>query len=485
MQLTDLMQRLDVKELIGKPDRSFKQLDFDSRKVVAGSIFFAIYGTLSNGHDYVENAIQKGAVAVVVEQLPEVLHEAVTYVLVESSNKAFGHAACWYHDDPSHQLQLIGVTGTNGKTTTVNLLYDLFKGLGYKVGLISTIENRIGAEVVSATNTTPYALELNALLAQMVEAGCDYVFMEVSSHATVQERIAGLRFRGGVFTNMSHDHLDYHKTFKAYIEAKKMFFDNLPKTAFALVNVDDKRGTVMVQNTRAKVYHYSLRTLSEFRAKVIENSISGLHLKINEQDFFARLIGEFNAYNLLAVYSVALILGYEPMEVLQELSKIKSAEGRFETLFSEKRNVTGIVDYSHTPDALEKVLQTIADLKAEQAKVLTVVGCGGDRDREKRPKMAKIACTYSDQVVLTSDNPRSEEPMAIIQEMERGIPPNAASKVLINADRKQAIRMAVRLAKAGDVILVAGKGHEKYQEIKGVRHDFDDRAVLQKEFEIS
>lgn len=483
MELKDLIHRLKPKEVIGTPNLMIRRIDFDSRKVEAGSVFFAVAGTQVDGHQFVGKAIEQGAVAIVVEQLPEVIPSGVTFLAVENSADALGVAACWFHGDPSGKLKLVGITGTNGKTTTVNLLFDLFEGLGYKVGLLSTIENKVGQRILPTTYTTPDALTINALLAEMVAAGCDFAFMEVTSHGLVQGRVAGLQFAGGIFTNITHDHLDFHGSFKAYIEAKKKFFDNLPSGAFALVNVDDKRGTVMVQNTKAKVYHYSLRRMSEFRAKVVENSITGLHLKIGDIDFFARLIGEFNAYNLLAVYSTALLLGQNQLEVLQELSKIKPAEGRFESQLFEPQKVTTIVDYSHTPDALEKVLQTIVDLKAEPSNVITVVGCGGDRDRSKRPVMAKIACSYSDQVILTSDNPRSEEPMAIIREMEKGVPPNASRNVFINADRREAIRLAVRLAHAGDIILVAGKGHEKYQEIKGVRYPFDDKAVLKAAFE--
>ncbi|MEM8906481.1 MAG: UDP-N-acetylmuramoyl-L-alanyl-D-glutamate--2,6-diaminopimelate ligase, partial [Bacteroidota bacterium] len=392
---------------------------------------------------------------------------------------ALGRMSHVFFGRPSEQVQLVGITGTNGKTTTATLLYDLFSAMGYKVGLISTVENRIAGTVHAANFTTPQAIEVNTLLREMVDAGCTYVFMEVSSHAIDQRRIAGLRFRGGVFTNLSHDHLDYHKTFKAYIYAKKRFFDDLEKSAFALTNIDDRQGEVMVQNTRAKVHRYSLRKLTDFKAKIIDNSIGGLQLELAGEDFYSRLIGEFNAYNLLAVYATARLLGGEHLEVLTKLSQLKTAEGRFDYVRNQQSDILGVVDYSHTPDALEKVLTTLQQLRSGTTQqIITVVGCGGDRDKRKRPIMAKTACYYSSQVILTSDNPRSEDPEVIIAEMEAGVPKEANHKVLSITNRKEAIKTAGKLAQKGDIILVAGKGHEKYQEVKGVKYPFDDKAIL-------
>ncbi|MEK7257433.1 MAG: UDP-N-acetylmuramoyl-L-alanyl-D-glutamate--2,6-diaminopimelate ligase [Bacteroidota bacterium] len=465
--------------LVGSTEPTITTLTLDSRQVQKGTLFAAIRGTATNGHTYIEKAIEAGAAAILCEELPGEIKAGITYVQVPDSAEAFGQAASNFHDRPSEKLKLIGVTGTNGKTTTATLLSDLFTALGYKVGLISTIENRIFNKSIPSTHTTPDAESINLLISQMVEAGCDYAFMEVSSHAVDQRRIAGLRFVGGVFTNITHDHLDYHKTFKAYIEAKKKFFDKLSKTAFALVNTDDKRGEVMLQNTKAKPYTFALRRAADFKARILENSLTGLQLDLDGQEFHARLIGEFNAYNLLAVYAVAVLLEQEKREVLQALSSLRAAEGRFDQVVNQERNLIGIVDYAHTPDALEKVLSTIHSLRKGGGRILTVCGCGGDRDKTKRPLMAKAACDYSDQVILTSDNPRSEDPAAILADMEQGIPPYATQKVLVIADRRQAIRTACRLAQSGDVILVAGKGHEKYQEIKGMKYPFDDKKELE------
>lgn len=464
---------------LGKP---IEKIVFDSRKADKSVCFVAIKGLNTDGHQYIDKAIEKGAVAIVAENWPDQPRPDVTYIQVPQSAEALGIMAAAFHGQPSRQLKLVGVTGTNGKTTTVTLLYDLFSSLGFKTGLLSTVENRIGAEVLPAGYTTPDAVAINELLSRMVEAGCDYAFMEVSSHAAAQRRIAGLSFTGGIFTNISHDHLDYHKTFKAYIVAKKSFFDRLPADAFALVNIDDRRGEVMVQNTRAKKYRYSLRKMADFRAKIMENTLMGLHLLLDEQPFYGRLIGEFNAYNLLAVYATARLLEQDKQEVLTELSRLRAAEGRFDYVTDPKGERTGIVDYAHTPDALEKILQTIDQLKEADAMVVTVIGCGGDRDKAKRPKMAKVACDYSDQVVLTSDNPRSEDPAAIIADMEKGVPPSARRKVLTIVNRREAIRTAVRLTGPGGIVLVAGKGHEKYQEIQGVKRPFDDKEILKAEF---
>lgn len=483
MKLEDLLKDIQPSTVQGSLDVDADQIHFDSRKVTAGSVFVAVAGTQVDGHQFIDKAIQNGAVAIVAERLPELpFPDRVTFVQVPDSAAALGWMASNYYSRPSRQLRLVGVTGTNGKTTVVTLLQELFTELGYKAGLFSTIENRIGRQVFSATHTTPDPVALNRLMADMVDAGCDYAFMEVSSHAVHQKRIAGLHFTGAIFTNISHDHLDYHKTFKAYIQAKKAFFDQLPESAFALTNIDDKRGGVMVQNTRARIYRYSLRQLAEFKAKIIENSLSGLHLEIGKQEFFGRLIGEFNAYNLLAVYAAAVLLDQDAVETLTVLSTIKAAEGRFDYLVDARRQVTGIVDYAHTPDALEKVLSTINRVKGGDGKIIAVVGCGGDRDKAKRPRMAEVACNYSDQVIFTSDNPRSEDPEAIIRDMEKGIPPYATRKTLSITSRAEAIRTACSMAQPGDVVLVAGKGHEKYQEIKGVKYPFDDKEILKEEF---
>jgi len=480
--LKSLLQAVKPLRVLGSTDTEINEIVFDSRKAGPNKVFVAVKGVQVDGHQFIPQALQAGINALVVETIPENVPDQVTVVQVANSARALGLLASALYEHPSQQLTLVGVTGTNGKTTTVTLLCDLFSGLGYKCGLLSTVENRIAGQVIASTHTTPDAVAINALLAQMVEAECEYAFMEVSSHAVDQGRIAGLDFKGAIFTNITHDHLDYHLTFDNYIRAKKGFFDQLSKQAFALVNIDDKRGMVMTQNTAASINRYSLRQMAEFRARIIENSLTGLHLDIDNQDFYGRLIGEFNAYNLLAVYATAVLLDQDKVEVLTQLSRLKAAEGRFDYVMDQKRQITAIVDYAHTPDALEKVLETIQALRKGDSKVLTVVGCGGDRDRTKRPTMAKVACQYSDQVILTSDNPRSEEPEAIIREMETGIPAAARKQVLSITDRKEAIRTACRLAQNGDVVLVAGKGHEKYQEIKGVKHPFDDKEILKEEF---
>ena len=482
MNLNLLIDSLQIEEIIGSTEIEVQRIDFDSRKIETNSLFVAIKGGQVDGHQFIEKAIQNGAIAIIAERLPEKLEAHLTYIRVSDSAEALARLASTFYEHPSQQLKLVGVTGTNGKTTSVTLLHDLFTELGYKCGLLSTIENKIGAQIVAATHTTPDAVSINALLADMVESGCDYAFMEVSSHAVDQKRVAALNFAGGIFTNMSHDHLDYHKTFKAYIEAKKGFFDALGKQAFSLINIDDRRGHVMVQNTASKVHRYSLKDMADFRARVLENTLLGLHLELDGTEFFSRMIGHFNAYNLLAVYACAILLEQDKTEVLTALSKLKPAEGRFDAHFYEEKRITTIVDYAHTPDALEKVLTTIWDINKGSGQIVTVVGCGGDRDKEKRPKMASIACQYSDQVILTSDNPRTEEPNDILRDMEKGIPANAVAKTLIISDRRQAIRTAVRLAQKKDIILVAGKGHEKYQEINGVKYPFDDKEILKEEF---
>lgn len=476
--LAELLRPLNILEAKGPQEMEIEKIEFDSRKAGPRSVFVAVRGTQTDGHCYIAQAVEAGSTAVVCEAIPEAVQPGIAYIRVANASEALGLMADVWHGHPSRQLKLVGVTGTNGKTTTVTLLYDLFSALGYKAGLLSTVRNKIGAAELAATHTTPDALSIHGLLREMVDTGCDFAFMEVSSHAAHQRRIAGLHFAGGVFTNITHDHLDYHKTFKAYIEAKKMFFDILPATAFALVNLDDKRGGVMLQNTKAGRYTFSLREMADFRARLLGNNMAGLHLMIDGQEVYSRLMGEFNAYNLLAVYGVACLLGQDPVEALTAASQLKAAEGRFDYVSPPGASKIGIVDYAHTPDALEKVLQTIAGFLEPGSRVITVVGCGGDRDKAKRPVMAEVACRLSQQVVLTSDNPRTEDPEQILKEMQAGVPGLAAHMVLSIVNRKEAIRTAVALAQPGDVILVAGKGHEKYQEIGQERLPFDDKAVL-------
>jgi UDP-N-acetylmuramoyl-L-alanyl-D-glutamate--2,6-diaminopimelate ligase len=484
MILRDLITGLPFQDIQGALDLEVSGIVFDSRQVREGSLFVAVKGTVVDGHDYIEKAIDSGAVAVVAEHLNVEVSGKVTVIQVQDSALLLGLLASRWYGNPSEQLQLVGVTGTNGKTTCATLLYQLFTALGHNCGLLSTVEYRIGNEVVPSTHTTPDPVSIHRLLARMVEQGCKYAFMEVSSHAVVQRRIAGLHFRGGIFTNITHDHLDYHGTFQNYLKAKKQFFDELPATAFALVNLDDRNGTVMVQNTRAQVNKYSLRTLTDFKGKVLDNSLEGLHLNFDGQEFHARVMGDFNAWNLLAVYGAGMLLGVPQQELLVALSQLPGAEGRFETVRHPKLPIIGVVDYAHTPDALEKILDTIRQLRKQQERVVTVVGCGGDRDKTKRPLMAKIAVEKSHQVVLTSDNPRSEDPETILAEMQAGIPDQTGAKVLSIVNRKEAIKTAVALAQSGDIILVAGKGHEKYQEIKGVKYPFDDVAELKAAFGI-
>jgi UDP-N-acetylmuramoyl-L-alanyl-D-glutamate--2,6-diaminopimelate ligase len=484
MQLTHLLKGLEY-ESIGSfalLNAEVSELVFDSRKAKPGTVFLALMGVNADGHEFIEKAIKLGAQIVVCEHMGEMV-EGVLYILVKNSHFALGLMACNFYEHPSKQLKLVGVTGTNGKTTVATLLYKLFRAMNQHVGLISTVENRIDDLVLESTHTTPDAVSLNRLLAEMRDAGCDYVFMEVSSHAADQDRIAGLDFDGAVFTNITHDHLDYHGTFQNYIYAKKKFFDQLPAHAFALVNSDDKRAMVMLQNTSAKKYSFSLKSMSDFKAKILENSMDGLMLEIDGKELHSRLVGDFNAYNLLAVYGTALLLGEEKEELLKYVSNLTAAEGRFDYVRNNSTEITGIVDYAHTPDALEKVLLTLQKLR-ENGRVITVVGCGGDRDKTKRPLMAKIACNYSEMALFTSDNPRTESADAILAEMESGIPANAKSKVLIIPDRRQAIKAACRLAQRGDIVLVAGKGHEKYQEINGVKNPFDDKEELLQALEI-
>lgn len=479
--LSDILYKTRLEEIIGSTNVAISSVTFDSRKVKKDSLFIATRGTASDGHHYIEVAIENGAVTVVCEDLPETLNENITYVKVLDSSASLGYIACNFYDNPSEKLKLVGITGTNGKTTTVTLLFNLFRGLGYNVGLLSTVENKINTTVIPSTHTTPDALALNELLAKMVEAGCQYAFMEVSSHAIVQHRITGLKFTGAAFSNITHDHLDYHKTFEEYIRAKKMFFDNLQDDAFALTNKDDRNGSVMLQNTKAKKYSYGLKSVADFKCRVVENHLNGLLLSIDNQEVWVKLIGSFNAYNVLVVYSIALLLKQDKVQVLTTLSNLNSVEGRFQYIKS-KNGIVAIVDYAHTPDALKNVLETIKDIRTGNEQVITLVGCGGDRDAAKRPIMAQIACEYSNKVILTSDNPRSEDPEAILNQMQAGISPVEMKKTLRISDRKEAVRTAVAFAKEGDIILIAGKGHEKYQEIKGVKHPFDDFEIVKENF---
>lgn len=479
-KLQEIAKATDVQKWIGSTDASISALVSDSRKAASGSLFIAVKGTKVDAHDFIPQVLAQGCTALVVEREIEVPAE-VTCLVVTNSSKALGELAHAFYDYPSRSLELVGITGTNGKTTTTTLLHQLYTQLGYKVGLISTVVNLIGEESIPATHTTPDPIALNALLAQMVAQGCSYCFMEVSSHAVSQNRIAGLEFKGAAFTNITHDHLDYHGTFKAYIDAKKAFFDGLSKTAFALVNVDDKNGMVMVQNTQATISTFGLKTHADFKVKVLENSFSGLLLTINGTELWTRLIGDFNAYNLATVYGISQLLGSDSLEVLTIISRLESVDGRFQFTKSET-GITAIVDYAHTPDALENVLKTIENIRTRNEQVITVVGCGGDRDALKRPEMARIACEFSDKVILTSDNPRTEDPASILKQMEEGVEAQHFMKVLSILDRDQAIKTAVSLSQPQDIILIAGKGHEKYQEINGVKHPFDDYKLVKDYF---
>ncbi|MFZ1584941.1 MAG: UDP-N-acetylmuramoyl-L-alanyl-D-glutamate--2,6-diaminopimelate ligase [Saprospiraceae bacterium] len=451
----------------------------DSRTVKANYVFIAIEGSTQDGHEYIDSAIKAGAIAVVVQKAANYNEESVDLIKVSDSAKAAGLIASAYYGAPSEKVKLVGITGTNGKTTTVTLLHQLFSLMGIRAGLISTVENIIGTEVIPSTHTTPDPVSLNELLAKMADGGCDYVFMEVSSHAAHQQRISGLRFEGGVFTNMSHDHLDYHNTFDEYIAAKKSFFDGLRGESFALVNIDDKRGMVMLQNTKAKQYTYSIRKSADFKGKIFENTLEGLEMEIDQVHVHLRLIGEFNAYNVVCAYGVASLLGFSKTGILTGLSALAGARGRFETIRDINRGVLYIVDYAHTPDALEKVLKTIHAMVTKQASLISVVGCGGNRDGAKRPVMGGLAAKWSKEAIFTDDNPRKEDPVSITDAMQSGVAADDREKVLIINDRKQAIHTAFRLAKKGDIVLVAGKGHETYQEINGVKHDFDDRKVIE------
>jgi UDP-N-acetylmuramoyl-L-alanyl-D-glutamate--2,6-diaminopimelate ligase len=484
MVLRDILYRVNIRSVIGSTDEEIGDVQIDSRKIKPGSLFIAVKGMLIDGHEFIEKAIEQGAVAIICEEMPASKKQGIVYVQVENSGAAAGYIANNFFDQPSSKMKVVGVTGTNGKTTIVTLLYKLFTSLGYKTGLIGTVQNHVGDRIVPATHTTPDAISLNALLKQMADEECTYVFMEASSHAIHQHRITGLQFAGGIFSNVTHDHLDYHKSFEEYIRVKKSFFDGLSSSAFAISNVDDKRGMVMLQNTNAKKYYYSLRTVADFKGKILDNSLTGLVMTVNDQEVHFRLIGEFNAYNLLAVYGTAICLGEDKQETLRNLSMLTGAEGRFDYVISTKEKVIAIVDYAHTPDALLNVLATVKKLKKGFEKLITVVGCGGDRDKTKRPVMGEVACEHSDKVIFTSDNPRSEDPAQIIKDMEAGLTTSMKKKYISIVDRKEAIKTAISLAKKEDIVLIAGKGHEKYQDIKGVKNHFDDKEVVTEMFEI-
>lgn len=475
--LKDILYKVRIEAVKGSTDIVINNLEFDSRKIEMNDVFIAIRGTESNGHDFIEKALNEGAVAVVCDTFPEVIVNGVTYIQVKDTNLALAYLASNFYDNPSQNLKLIGITGTNGKTTIATLLYQLFKKAGYKVGLLSTVKILVDDVEFPATHTTPDSITINRYLSEMNKAGVEYCFMEVSSHGIVQKRTDALLFKGGLFTNLSHDHLDYHKTFADYRDTKKLFFDQLSANAFAITNCDDKNGNLMLQNTKAKKITYALKSYADYRTTILENQLSGLLLKIDEHEVWVKLIGSFNAYNLLAIYATAVELGLDKLEVLRLLSELESVSGRFQFVVSNQK-ITAIVDYAHTPDALENVLGTINDIRTKNEQLITVIGCGGNRDVTKRPIMAKIATTLSDKVILTSDNPRNEDPVDIIQDMEKGVEPHNHKKTLSIVDRFQAIKVATQLAGPNDIILIAGKGHETYQEIKGERHHFDDMETI-------
>lgn len=481
MKLTAILEKISVLKTVGNTDQEITGINIDSRQIQPGHIFVAMKGTQVDGHKFIPKAIEQGAVAVICEDLPEAMESNVAYIQVENCEAAVGPAATTFYGNPSEKLKLVGVTGTNGKTTIATLLYNMFRKFGHKVGLLSTVCNYIEDEAIEASHTTPDAIELNKLLARMVEAGCEYAFMECSSHAIVQQRIGGLKFAGGMFTNLTRDHLDYHGTFENYRDAKKLFFDNMPKDAFAITNADDKNGMVMVQNTKATVKTYSTRAMADFKARILECHFEGMLLEVDGREVAVQFIGKFNVSNLLAVYGAAVMLGKNAEDVLVVLSTLKSVAGRLEPIRSEE-GVTAVVDYAHTPDAIENVLNAIHEVLNGKGEIITVCGCGGNRDKGKRPLMAQEAVRQSDKVILTSDNPRKEEPEAILDDMEAGLKPADMKKVLRITDRRQAIRTAVTIAKPGDVILIAGKGHEDYQIIGEVKHHFDDREEVRKAF---
>ncbi|TWO33293.1 UDP-N-acetylmuramoyl-L-alanyl-D-glutamate--2,6-diaminopimelate ligase [Seonamhaeicola sediminis] len=477
--LKDILYKVSINAVVGNTNVAINAIHFDSRKVEENDLFVAISGTVVDGHDYIKNAIEQKATAIICEELPQVLVEGVTYVEVDNSNRALAFLASNFYGAPSENLKLIGVTGTNGKTTVTSLLYQLFKNAGYKVGLLSTVKILVDDKAYKATHTTPDSLTINKYLKEMNDEGVEFCFMEASSHGIHQYRTEGLHFEGGVFTNLSHDHLDYHNTFAEYRDVKKSFFDNLPKKAFALVNIDDKNGLVMLQNTQARKFTYALKSYADYKVQILENQLGGLLLKVDDNEVWTKLIGNFNAYNVLAIYATAELLGLEKFEILRLISGLESVSGRFQYLISDEK-ITAIVDYAHTPDALKNVLETINSIRTKNEELITVVGCGGDRDKTKRPKMGHIATQLSTKVIFTSDNPRSEEPEAILKDIEAGVEPQNYKKSLTIVDRAQAIKTACQLAQPNDIILIAGKGHETYQEIKGERFDFDDYKTVQK-----
>lgn len=477
MQLIELLKRIPVLEIHGDDTREVPELVFDSRKVTENSLYIAMRGTVVDGHSFIASSVEKGARTIVCEDFPETLNEGVTYVKVKDSSKALGQLASNFFGNPSEKLKLIGVTGTNGKTSVSTLLFDVFKNLGYDSALLSTVEIRIGEEVIPATHTTPDVITINRILAEALEKGCEYAFMEVSSHGIAQNRIEGLHFKVAGFTNLTHDHLDYHKTFEEYLKTKKRFFDNLEDSAIAITNVDDKNGNVMLQNTKAKKKSYALKTMADYHGKLLEVDFNGMLLNFNGKEFWTTLTGKFNVYNLLLVFGIATELGFEQDEILQAISKLKRVSGRFET-FKSDGGIFFIVDYAHTPDALENILDSINDIRTKNERLITVFGCGGDRDHSKRPEMGNIATKKSTLAIITSDNPRTEDPGQIIKEIEAGVEPQNFSKYTSIPDRKEAIKMAIKFAEPKDIVLVAGKGHETYQEINGVRHHFDDKEVI-------
>ena len=475
--LKDILYKVAIESVAGSTEIGIQKIEFDSRKVESNDIFVAIRGSLSDGHDYIEKAIQLGAKAIICDTLPQKIEKEVTYIQVKDTNTALAFIAANYFWDPSSKLKLVGVTGTNGKTTIASLLFQLFQKAGFKVGLLSTVKIMVDGTEYPATHTTPDSITINHYLNEMVEAGVTHCFMEVSSHGIHQKRTEALHFVGGIFTNLSHDHLDYHATFAEYRDVKKSFFDSLPKTAFALSNIDDKNGTVMLQNTAARKFTYALKSYADFKATILESQLSGLLLKVNDNEVWVKLIGTFNAYNVLAIYGTAVELGLDSLEALRLLSDLESVSGRFQYIVTDSK-ITAIVDYAHTPDALENVLKTVDDIRTKNEQLITVVGCGGNRDKTKRPIMAKIATDLSDKAILTSDNPRNEDPEIILDEMEQGVEAHNYKKILRITDRKQAIKTACQLAQPNDIILIAGKGHETYQEINGVRHHFDDMETV-------
>ena len=481
--IQELISNIPQAKIQGDANLVVKKLCFDSRQIGDETLFFAIKGTTVDGHSYIQDVIEKGAIAIVCEVLPSELNSKVTYISVENSTAAMGLMAAAFYNYPSQKMKLTAVTGTNGKTTVATLLHNLFRSFGHNVGLLSTVQNQINETIIPSTHTTPDSIRINELLNEMLEQGCEYCFMEASSHAIDQNRIKGLHFAGVIFTNITHDHLDYHLTFDNYIKAKKKLFDEVNEDAFALTNKDDKNGMVMLQNTKASRYTYSLKSMADFKAKIVESDFNGMLLNINEQEAWFRLVGNFNAYNLAAVYGAAFLLGKERDEIITHLSNISAVKGRFE-YYRSNNGVIGIVDYAHTPDALKNVLSTINELRTRNEELITIVGCGGNRDAAKRPVMADVACELSTKVVFTSDNPRNEEPEAILDDMQKGVKPLHFKKTLRISDRKEAIKTAVSIAKKGDIILIAGKGHENYQEVKGVKHHFDDKEVLLEMFDL-